>query len=439
MMSMTGSGLISFFCFLMTAAYFLRGGMNAGVILCLALAVLSFSGCGWLRRSVTFLLAASMVLWGVELVHPDGLRTLGRMPLMRPGAVLAGILLLHAGAILWRRRGEKSLSLPELARSRVFSASVVLLFLLDALAPFRLLLGERVLPWQGVNGLAILLLAWWGAYCAEKLLNPQTSSRMRRVMWTVFASVFFLQFLLGVTVASSLLMTGRLHLPVPFMMLSGPVYRGEGIFMLALFGVSVLLAGSAWCSHLCYFGVWDCLSASSSRRKGRPVQGGKSSCDWRWVFLAAAAGVPLLLSIWGVPLEYALAAAFAAALAAPLIWRRSSANGVREYCSRFCPMGLAASLLGRLSPWRMRVGASCTGCMKCAAACRDLAISREAGACHISRCCTLCRDCISRCSHGALRLGMAGPFSSVPPARADMYFVTLISVMHVVFLATARV
>lgn len=34
---------------------------------------------------------------------------------------------------------------------------------------------------------------------------------------------------------------------------------------------------------------------------------------------------------------------------------------------------------------------------------------------------------------------MAGPFSSVPPARADMYFVTLISVMHVVFLATARV
>lgn len=102
-------------------------------------------------------------------------------------------------------------------------------------------------------------------------------------------------------------------------------------------------------------------------------------------------------------------------------------------------MGLAAGLLGRLSPWRMRVKETCTGCMQCAAACRDLAISREGGACRISRRCTLCRDCISRCSHGALGLGMAGPFSSVPSARADMYFVTLVSVMHVVFLATARV
>ena len=247
------------------------------------------------------------------------------------------------------------------------------------------------------------------------------------------------RFLLGVTVASSLLMTGRLHVPVPFMMISGPVYRGEGIFMLALFSVSVLLAGSAWCSHLCYFGVWDCLSAASSRRKGRPVKGGKGLRDWRWAALAAAVGTPLLLSLWGLPVEYALAVALAAAFLAPLAWRMSAAGGVREYCSRFCPMGLAAGLLGRLSPWRMLVKETCTGCMQCAAACRDLAISREGGACRISRRCTLCRDCISRCSHGALGLGMAGPFSSVPSARADMYFVTLVSVMHVVFLATARV
>lgn len=32
---MTGPGLISLFCFLMTAAHFLRGGMHAGVILCM--------------------------------------------------------------------------------------------------------------------------------------------------------------------------------------------------------------------------------------------------------------------------------------------------------------------------------------------------------------------------------------------------------------------
>ena len=30
------------------------------------------------------------------------------------------------------------------------------------------------------------------------------------------------------------------------MMISGPVYREEGFFMLALFSVSVLMAGSSW-------------------------------------------------------------------------------------------------------------------------------------------------------------------------------------------------
>ena len=262
-------------------------------------------------------------------------------------------------------RGE-DLPVPELARSRVFSASVLFLFLLDALAPFRLLLGERVLPWQGVNGFVILLLAWWGGLLCGGAADPQASPRRRRLMWTVFASVFFLQFLLGVTVASSLLMTGRLHVPVPFMMISGPVYRGEGIFMLALFSVSVLLAGSAWCSHLCYFGVWDCLSAASSRRKGRPVKGGKGLRDWRWAALAAAVGTPLLLSLWGLPVEYALAVALAAAFLAPLAWRMSAAGGVREYCSRFCPWGWPPVCWAGCPPGRMLVKETCTGCMQCA-------------------------------------------------------------------------
>lgn len=118
----------------------------------------------------------------------------GRGPFLLWTSIPAAALLLHAAAILWRRRGEKNLPVPELARSRVFSVSVLLLFLLDALVPFRLLMGERILPWQGVNGLAILLLAWWGGYCAEGLLNPQTSPRRRQVMWTVFASAFFSSF-----------------------------------------------------------------------------------------------------------------------------------------------------------------------------------------------------------------------------------------------------
>ena len=61
---MTGPGLISLFCFLITAAYFLRGGMCAGIVLCMGLAFFSFSRRGWLRRSVTFLLQVSLLFWG---------------------------------------------------------------------------------------------------------------------------------------------------------------------------------------------------------------------------------------------------------------------------------------------------------------------------------------------------------------------------------------
>lgn len=96
-------------------------------------------------------------------------------------------------------------------------------------------------------------------------------------------------------------------------------------------------------------------------------------------------------------------------------------------------VGLAVGLLGRLSPWRMRVRETCTGCMQ-RAACRDLAISRAGGACRISRRCSLGRDCISRCSRGVPGLGTAGPFSSAPSEREDLYLVTLISAMHAAFL-----
>ena len=82
-------------------------------------------------------------------------------------SIPAAALLLHAAHSM-AERGEKNLPVPELARSRVFSVSVLLLFLLDALVPFRLLMGERILPWQGVNGLAILLLAG-GAAIARKV------------------------------------------------------------------------------------------------------------------------------------------------------------------------------------------------------------------------------------------------------------------------------
>ena len=113
--AMTGPGLISLFCFLMTAAYFLRGGMCAGAVLCMGLAFFSFSRRGWLRRSVTFLLQASLLFWGAEAWRLARLWMMEGGPFLLWTSIPAAALLLHAAAILWRRRGEKNLPVPELA------------------------------------------------------------------------------------------------------------------------------------------------------------------------------------------------------------------------------------------------------------------------------------------------------------------------------------
>ncbi len=84
-----------------------------------------------------------------------------------------------------------------------------------------------------------------------------------------FSMVFFAQLLLGLAGIEKLLMTGKLHLPVPALIIAGPLFRGEGVFMLILFAATVLLVGPAWCSYLCYIGAWDNYAATAQKRPGR--------------------------------------------------------------------------------------------------------------------------------------------------------------------------
>ena len=434
------TGGLSAFCLLLTAAHFLRAGDPAAVVLCLLMAVCSFFHTGWLVRSVTVLLAGGTLFWGVETVQLAQARMVAGLPFLHLLLVLSGVVLAHAAAVFLMRKRWQPVNGAQKARSTVFTMSLFLLLALNTFVPFPLLAGERLIPLPGINGLLIAALAWWGGFCAQGLSDPRTSPSRRRLMWTVFASVFFLQFFLGVTVAVSLLMTGRLHLPVPFMMLSGPVYRGEGIFMICLFCVSVLIAGSAWCSHLCYFGIWDCLSASSSQRRLRPAPVGSGARDWRLPVLAAAVAVPLILNVLQASYSVVVGAALAFMALAPLMWYMSSRSGGRVYCSSFCPMGLVAGLLGKLSPWRLSVDKDrCTGCMKCAAACQDRAMILREGKCEISYRCTLCRDCLMFCSHGALSLDCTLPVRGRRRISADPACIITISLMHILFLATARI
>ena len=229
-------------------------------------------------------------------------------------------------------------------------------------------------------------------------------------------------------------MTGRLHLPVPALIVGGPLYRGEGFFMVLLFGATLLLVGPAWCSHLCYVGSWDNLI--SRRTRVPKVLPNKSQMLRVAIFLAI--GVAALLfrlselastTVTTVAIVYGIAGVVVMVLI-------SRKNGVMTHCVVYCPIGLAANLIGRLSPFRIRFGSDCDDCGACHYSCRYDALNEE----HIQRrkpgiTCTLCGDCLSGCSKGALKYGLFG-FS---PKTARIIFLVVVVSLHAVFLGVARI
>ena len=106
------------------------------------------------------------------------------------------------------------------------------------------------------------------------------------------------------------------------------------------------------------------------------------------------------------------------------------------YCLAVCPLGLVANWLGKIAPWRIRRTDACMHCLACIRVCRYGALTPERlkegrpgpG-------CTLCRDCLSVCRHGGLAVTLYGKTCGA----AESSFVVLLSIMHTVFLAVARV
>ena len=237
-------------------------------------------------------------------------------------------------------------------------------------------------------------------------------------------------------------MTGRLHLPVPALIVAGPLYRGEGLFMPLLFAASALVLGPAWCSWLCYVGAWDgaCAAQARATASERPAASARVR---RWTVwgrgatLVLAVIAALGLRATGVPGYEAVcwAALFGlAGVGIMLILSRRA--GVMVHCAAFCPMGLAANVLGRLNPLRLRLGPDCTGCGACASRCRYAALlpgdiaRRRPGLC-----CTLCGDCLGACAHGCLGYHVPG----LSRAAARTVFLVLAVSLHAVFLGVARI
>ena len=256
---------------------------------------------------------------------------------------------------------------------------------------------------------------------------------MRPRVWLVFSVIFFTQLILGVAGLEKLLMTGKLHLPVPALIAAGPIFRGGGFFMAILFTASVLLVGPAWCSWLCYIGAWD---DRFSRAVKKPTRLPRWRNLMRVIILVVVVGTAFGLGRLGVSAVTAgwLAAGFGLfGVGLMVLWSRR--NGNMAHCTAYCPMGWVATRLGKVSPWRLKISPSCTDCGACTPACRydalypDDVLRRVPG-----EACTLCGDCLSNCPTGSIEYHMPG----LSPSRARTVFLVMVTAMHAAWIGVAR-
>ena len=432
------SGLIplpSFIALLPAGAHFWRAGQPGLAVAAALLALLAWTRAAWVRLLLLLALPPLAALWIWHTGRLVQTRQLLGEPWHRLAAILLGVALFTVAATLpllresARRRYSRNApnALPQLG---------ALLLCLGLLLPVwrmhpQLFVLERFFPQWGL--LQPALASLWAAIVAG-WLSGKTAPIARMRLWRLFSLVFFAQLALGLAVESRFLLSGHLHLPVPGLIAAAPVYRGGGWFMLGLFSVSTLLVGAAWCSHLCYFGVWDATAAKSTARRPAP----------RWLphlrlgMLALTLLTALGLRLCGAPTATAMTCGLLLGLAlVPCALLISRKAGYAAYCRGICPLGLLAKWLGRLSPWRVRRTGPCRRCMACARVCRQDAMDDPATTNGPNANCNLCRDCLAVCPQKALAVTFCGAARSQDWAGPAL--TALLAALHAAFLAMARI
>jgi len=308
-----------------------------------------------------------------------------------------------------------------------------LLFISRIQGPEGILLLDRFIP--GIGGwLQIFLIGIYAGTVAYMLLSHPDGSRIRLGIWNLFSIVFFAQFLAGIFISDTFLMSGTLHIPVPALIMADPIYRSTSWFMPILFLSTMLLVGPAWCSYLCYFGSWDGRAASDSK-ESQP-RSGKLKAMRTTVFLMVII-LAILMRLFRVPVKYATIAAISFGLAGIVIMLTlSRKRGQMVHCTSWCPIGLLSNIIGKISPFRIRIDKSCLYCMKCSDSCRYDALSAEdmkKGRAGFT--CTLCGDCLSSCGRGSIHYRFPG----LSHQASRTLFLIIISALHATFLGIARI
>lgn len=286
---------------------------------------------------------------------------------------------------------------------------------------------------SGGGWVEIPFIAAYGAFVIYKMQEVQNVVKWRRITWTVFSVVFFTQLIIGLLANEKFLMTGKLHLPIPALILAGPLYRGQLSAMTFLFLSTIILTGPAWCSHLCYFGAFDNLAAS---KRGK-VKSFRYKTEIKATMLLIVIFTTLILRWFKVPLIYAVIFASSFGIAGILImFLFSRRKRKMVHCTIYCPIGTLVNIMRFINPFRLYIDDSCTSCMKCTIMCKydalgvNNVINRKP-----AYNCTLCGDCLASCEHNSLNYKF---LNLKPKASRNLYLFITIS-MHAVFLALARI
>jgi len=249
-----------------------------------------------------------------------------------------------------------------------------------------------------------------------------------------FSIIFFTQFILGWLVNEKFLMTGKLHLPVPALIIAGPIFRSGGFFMLILLLTTILLVGPAWCSHLCYIGAWDNLAAKN-RKIQKPLSR-KTILILRYVMLAFVVLIAIVLNLCGASgLTAAIFAISFGVLGILVMIFFSAKKGFMVHCTMFCPIGSFVTLLTKIYPIKVKIDKkTCTMCSVCTNDCKYHALQKSdlvAGKAGWN--CTLCGDCIKSCKQNSIIFSFWGSTKNY-----WSYYIALVVAIHTVFIALAR-
>jgi len=281
----------------------------------------------------------------------------------------------------------------------------------------------------------MILMAAYGALVAYKMQDPARVPAWRKYTWFAFSVVFFSQLALGLMGYEKFLMTGKLHLPIPMMIVAGPLYRGHTSVMTLLFLSTVVLSGPAWCSHLCYFGAMDSLAAGGRKTKRGPIRNKWALKSTVLLLVVAGAlalrwmGASVITATW-VALGFGL-------IGLGMILLISRREGRMVHCTAYCPVGTVVNLTRFVNPFRMYIdNSSCTDCMACTRVCKYDALgpsdvaNRKPGLT-----CTLCGDCLGSCHAGSLKYR----FLKLKPNAARNLFLLMTISLHAATMALARI